>query len=116
MLITIIHEVGAYVFLVMTDNLHGNISCFKMYHEKYGSMSEFPVSNPVPNEVFRVLYTLFDPIHLFKNLKNNWLTEKVQKLKFYVPESDKTVEASWSNIVHVYNSEKTSLMKELKLD
>ena len=91
-LITIIHEIGAYLFLVMTDNLHANVSCFRMFHEKYGSVSEFSVNHPVPNEVFKVLYTLFDPIHLFKTLKNNWLTEKVQKLKFYVPEIDETVE------------------------
>ena len=125
-LITIIHEIGAYVLLVMTDNLHTNVSCFKMFHENYGSVSEFSVNHPVPpcttlyhpvpNEVFKVLYTLFDPIHLFKNLKYNWLTEKVQKLKFYVLEGDKTAEASWSDIVHVYNAEKTSLMKESKLD
>ena len=86
-----------------------------MFHEKYGSMNEFSVNHPVLNEVFKVLYTLFDPIHLSKNLKNNWLTEKVQKLKFYILERNKTVEASWSDI-HVYNAEKTSLMKESKLD
>ena len=28
------------------------------------------------------LYFLYDPAHLLKNIRNNWQTEKMHKLKF----------------------------------
>lgn len=115
-LIVILHEVGAYVFLVMADNLRANVSCFKMFHDKFGSINESSINHPVSNDLFKVLYLLFDPIHLFKNIKNNWLTENLQKLKFYFPGSEETVIACWGDIIRLYKDEQKSLMKESKLD
>ena len=105
-LIQIVHEASGRVFLVMTDNLRANVSCFKMFHDKYGSITEYSVKHQVENEEFKELHVFFDPIHLFKNIKNNWLTEKMKKLRFYVPGCSENIVADWNNIVNVYKDEK----------
>ena len=42
---------------------------------------------------FPVVYTLYDPAHLFKNIRNNWETEKLKTLDFTDPSSGKIVSA-----------------------
>ena len=88
-LIKIIHEIGGNVFLVMTDNLRVNV------YEVLGSVNLFSVNHAVTNEIFEAIYLLFDPIHLFKNIKNNWLTEKMKKLRIRIPGSENMIIASW---------------------
>ena len=53
---------------------------------------------------------------MFKNITNNWLTEKLQKLKFFIPGENETVIAEWNHIVQIYNSERELYIKETKLD
>ena len=80
--IRIIHESGGFVFLVMSHNLKANIPCFNKFHSDFGSFSTFSVNHPFKNKVFEFLFLLFDTVHLFKNIKNNWLTEKMKKLRY----------------------------------
>ena len=97
--IKIIHEIGGIVFLVMPDNLRANVSCFSKFHV-FGSVNLFSVNHPVKNEIFEALYLLFDPIHHFKNIMNNWLTEKMKKLRFRIPGSENMIIASWGDVVN----------------
>ena len=30
------------------------------------------------------IFLLFDFVHLFKGIRNNWITEKMQELEFYM--------------------------------
>ena len=75
------------------------------------SLTPFTISHPVRNTQFNYLYLLFDPPHLFKNIKNNWLTEKMQKLKFTDPESKKSVVASFANRAQLFGDEEDSAIK-----
>ena len=58
-----------------------------------------------------IISLLFDPTRLFKNIKNNWLTENMQKLKFMDSESEKTVVASFANIAQLFRDEEDSAIK-----
>jgi hypothetical protein len=103
------------VFLLMCDNLRANQACFRMYNENFGEGDIFSCTHLVFNEVFKELYLLYDPTHLLKNIRNNWHTEKMQKLKFIDPETNQIVIAKWSDLVKIYDSEKDSMLKNTKL-
>ena len=77
-LINLIHEVGGFVFGLMSDNLSVNQKEFSMFHQNFQTLSLSSIQHPIPNSQFEMLYTLYDPVHLFKNIRNNWITEKTQ--------------------------------------
>ena len=111
MLIRIIHDSLGFVFLVMTDNLSANEACYDKFHKTFGSLNVFSVNHSVENDIFAFLFLLFDPIHLFKNVKSNWLTEKMEKLIFEDFESNESMVAEWKDIVNIYKSEKDIINK-----
>lgn len=115
-LLEIIHDCGGFVFLVMTDNLRCNQTTFTDFHDKYGTVNEWSVNHPIPNSHFDILFVLFDPTHLLKNVRNNWVTEKTQILLFPDPDSGKLVEARWKDLIALYEEERDSTIKESKLD
>ena len=65
-------------------------------------MNIYSIALPLSNPKFQALYTLYDPTHLFKNIRNNWLTEKTQALDFVIPSTDEKVTASWKDLVTIY--------------
>ena len=58
------------------------------------------------------MFLLFDYVHLFKCIRNNWITEKTQELEFVYEGEMKT--AKWSDIEALYNLEKTQLIKVIQ--
>ena len=100
----------------MSDNHSANIKCFEEFHRSFGSLNEFSIPHPILNDVFYCLFFLFDPTHLFKNIKSNWLTEKMKKLKFHDFETKEDMVAEWKDIVAIYESEKHLIVKRTKLD
>ena len=62
--------------MVLRDYLRANQITFKLFQDKYGNEDIFAVTHPVLNATFAKLYLFFDPTHLFKNIRNNWVTEK----------------------------------------
>ena len=60
----------------MADNLRASQACFNLYKEMLGSTDNFSCKDPVENEEFENLYLLYDPIHVLRNIYNNWQTEK----------------------------------------
>ena len=81
-MIAIIHNAGGFVFLVITDNLRANQKAFKLFHEKFGSQDIFVINHHVPNSVFTKLYLLYDPRTFFKNIRNNWVKERMKTPDF----------------------------------
>ena len=75
-LVKIIHDSSGFVFLIMNDNHRANVKFFNMLHTNYGTVNDYCIKHPIKNDVFPVLYLLFDTIHLFKSLRNKWVTEK----------------------------------------
>ena len=88
----------------MTDNL--NVSCFNKLHLVYRSLNEYSIVHPCPNGTFEILFLLFDLTYLFKNIYNNWHTEKLQKLQFIDPDSGDTMVASFKHVKEIYEAEK----------
>ena len=97
-LINLIHEVGGYVFGLMFDNLSVNQKVFKSFHQNFQSLNISSIDHPVPNSKFKMLYTLYDPVHLFKNIRNNWITEKTQTLTFDT-DTNEEVLAYWKDLI-----------------
>ena len=65
-IIKLIHESTGYVFLVMSDNLRTYQNCFSLMRRAHGSVNDFAIKHPIQNDVFEMLYLLYDPTHLFK--------------------------------------------------
>ena len=84
-------------------------------HEFYGSKSLWSVTHPINNEEFDELFVLYDPTHLFKNIRNNWVTEKTRCLKFVCPETGRNVVAKWSDLVTIYKEEQSSSIKQTNI-
>ena len=63
------------------------------------------------------LYLLFDPVHLIKNIRNNWLTEKTQTLKFPSngTQNQERKFAKWSDLKELCNIDATKDVRLSKL-
>ena len=111
-----IHDFGGHVFGVMSDNLSVNQKTFKLFHSRYTSSDIHSIIHPINNSLFEKLFTLYDPTHLFKNMRNNWITEKTQTLEFIDPETRETCNAKWKDLIDLYKLELQSDLKRTKLD
>ena len=115
--VELIHVNGGRVFLLMSDNLSVNKKTFKTFHEVFGSRGITSITHPFPNSKFENLFTLYDPTHLFKNIRNNWCTEKSQTLEFTNPDTNEKCTAKWSDLVKMYKEEiESGVLRETKLD
>ena len=59
------------------------------------------------------VFLLYDFVHLMKNIRNNWITEPMKELKFFVDEEEKV--AKWTDIENLYKLESQHLAKMSKL-
>ena len=84
-------------------------------HKKFGSSSQYSIKHPVINEVFEKLFLLYDPTHLYKNIRNNWLSEKTKSLSFRDPVSQKCITAKWADLIDLYKIESESGLSMTKL-
>ena len=62
-----------------------------------------------PVDPSRPLFLLFDPVHIFKNIRNSWITEKTQTIKF--DHQDNICIARWSDLKSMQEYEERSLLK-----
>ena len=74
----------------------------------------FPTALNKPWVTTGGLFLLFDYVHIIKNIRNNWLTEKSGELIFDDNGAQKT--AKWSHLVKLYQLESGSLAKLSKLN
>ena len=100
-----IHKVGGVVFLAMTDNLSVNKKMFKLLHEGNKSHSIAAIEHPFKNSFFKSFSLCYDPTHAFKNIRNNWATEKIQRLDFEDQDTGIVVKAKWGNLKSIYREE-----------
>ena len=112
LLIKIVHDASAFVFLFMSGNLRANQKMFSSFHFNDTSKSIYSVCHPISNTEYEVLFLFYDPIHLLKNIRNNWCTEKIQKLKYWDPESGIPC---WSDLVKIYKDESQGVLKKITL-
>ena len=115
MSIKIIHDANGVVYSVMSDNLRANQSKFTLFCNNYRSKSIYSVNHPVPNIEFAELFLLYDPVHLLKNIRNNWCTEKSQRFTYFDAENNCTGIASWWDLISIYQRESEGVVKETTL-
>ena len=76
----------------------------------------FHLLNSVPEKPWlgrNSTFLLFDYVHLFKSIRNNWISEKCGQLEFNF-EGNRYV-ASWDHIRQLFNSESENLLRLSKL-
>ena len=108
-----IHESGGKVISLICDSLSTNKKLFKLLRERFPSNSSFKIPHPL--NMNDPLYLLFDSIHLLKGIRNNWYTEKSQKILFKPPNSNEIVTADWLDPEYIYNLEKHNPVKRSTL-
>ena len=70
-MISLIHDCGGYVFMLMSDNLRTNHSAFNNFHSNYKTKSIWSINHHIPNTEYSELFLLYDPANLIKNIRNN---------------------------------------------
>ena len=60
------------------------------------------------------IYCLHDTVHLLKNVRNNWISEKKKEIKFELPNKG-TVVAKFSDCIKLYRSEASNIVKRTNL-
>ena len=99
----------------MTDNLRANQACFKTYQKNHDSDKTFACNNLILNEVFNLfIYRTIQHIY-FKTLRLIGRRNKIQKLEFKNPETEETVIAKWSDLIHKCKLKNDSFFKLTKL-
>ena len=48
---------------------------------------------------------IYDPIHIIKNIRNNWITEKNKTIQRTHPDTNELMTAKWSDLIELYNHE-----------
>ena len=60
--------------------------------------------------IFDSLFLNYDPVHLLKNIRNNWHTEKMQMLQFDDPNTRRVLKSKWKDLFTVYEEEPHSTL------
>ena len=59
------------------------------------------------------VFLVYDYVHIFKNMRNNWITEKCQQLSFIMNGIEYL--ACWSDVIALYNEDQKTLTRLTKL-
>ena len=92
----------------------GSITDNHKINQQYCKLFDFPgdcratAKHPLDKE--RVWFLLFDTVHLLKCIRNNWISEKCQKISL-----DNKTTASFADVKKLYESEKGSILKTTPL-
>ena len=93
--LTFINKCDGCVVSVVCDNFPLNQSVYN----KFGGPDQVSIEGVSDN-----LFLVFDYVHVFKNLRNNWISEKLQTLTFRIVSIKYT--ACWKDIIKLYNEAK----------
>ena len=107
--LSIINNCGATVFALICDNNRVNQSCYKNMFTPVDSAKPWIAKNPC-NENLN-LFLMFDTVHIMKNIRNNWITEKSKTLLFFYHDGN-TLEATWQPLIDLYNHENSIFFKK----
>lgn len=107
----VIHQVQSLGFTVLTivsDNNRVNQNLFKLLDPcNTGSFQN-------PNYPDSKIYMLYDCVHIYKNIKNNWMNLKNLDKTFVYPDFETSIikKASFENLRKTYHLEKDQLVKK----
>ena len=115
-LLCIIHDAGGFVFLVMTDNLSVNQKMCHLLKQIHHQNSVATITHPMKNIYLKLMTLGFDPMHVLKNVRNNWSTEKTQTFDFVDPDTGNKASAKWNDLKSIYKEQADNLIQTTKLD
>ena len=101
-----VENAGGCVLGSITDNHKVNQHYCKLFERSGGCNAT--ASHPLDNK--RPWFLLFDTVHLLKCIRNNWISEKCQKISL-----DNETIASFVDVKELYESEKYSILKTTPL-
>jgi hypothetical protein len=100
----VVQNSGGVVIGSITDNHKINQKFCGLFKRKNNHEAVHPLH---ANQVW---YLLYDSVHLLKCLRNNWITEKSQKISF-----DGHTVGSFVDVKELYEAEKSSILKTTSL-
>ena len=104
----LVEKCGGIVQGSITDNHKVNQNYCSIFDRP--SLSE-PFLATHPLDQTRVWYLLFDPVHILKCIRNNWITEKTRKLSI-----DGVTIGSFDDVREMYAAEKDNILKTTPLN
>ena len=117
-ILVLLHRVGYSVLCMISDNNRINRNALSQL-----CGGTLQVSIPHPLSINERLFFLFDTVHIFKCIRNNWLCQNDNMKTFCVPacddscvptnddEDDGVLFASFSRLRQLYDQEKSSALK-----
>jgi len=112
-LIKFISSLNVRVINLMADNHPTNIKVFNLFQSRFPTEAPYKFTHPCFENDF--IYLIFDPTHLMKNIRNNWLNEKERKIEIYLPEKQSTVLAKWTDVSNIYLQEENNIVRQTAL-
>lgn len=109
--ITFVQKCGFTVLCLITDNHSINRTMFKKLANTGTSMTN-------PSDSTKTIFFMYDFVHLFKNIRNNWINLKNVDQTFVFPSFEQSCEAdvlNYAKFKHfrdVYEDEKNSTIKQ----
>ena len=113
--IRLISDCGGRAVALMGDCLSTNQKCYRIFKQKFSDDSCEPWKVKHPSDQNDRLFLLFDPTHLMKNIRNNWLTEAKKEMSFTVPGTDRQITGKWCDVQDLYEEEKDDIIRMTKL-
>ncbi|XP_042909025.1 uncharacterized protein [Parasteatoda tepidariorum] len=104
-----LEKIGFHILCVTSDN--NSLNGKAMSYFSTPSKLSFVYAHPADPE--RSLFFLFDPVHIFKCLRNNWLNQKNGHNMYFLDFSDfsKTKTASFKTLRNIHSLEEGQLIK-----
>lgn len=99
-----IKNAGGIIISCVCDNCNTNVS---VYRKLDGPGEVF-----VPSINYNIFLT-YDYVHVFKNIRNNWITEPNKELSF--TKEGKTYVALWKDIEALYNEDRQNAIRLTKI-
>nr|XP_047133766.1 uncharacterized protein LOC124811837 [Hydra vulgaris] len=95
-------ELGGEILCLISDKLAINRSVYKNFTLNVN----MPWLGKINNQN---LVMLHDPVHLFKSIRNNWLTEKTDTIHLIL--NGQLFKRYWKDLVSLYKKEKNNVVK-----
>ena len=103
-----VENAGGRVIGSITDNHKVN----QQYCKLFDQAADCTATARHPQDNDRLWFLLFDTVHLLKCIRNNWISEKCQKISL---DSQSGSPACFADVKELYEAEKDSILKTTRL-
>uniref|UniRef100_A0A1I8JBV1 Transposable element P transposase n=1 Tax=Macrostomum lignano TaxID=282301 RepID=A0A1I8JBV1_9PLAT len=111
-LVQLIHQLGGTVVSLICDNHFTNRNCFQLLQGD----SAVPWLAKNPADPDQPLFLLYDPVHLMKNIRNNWLTQSFCEIDFQPVIGEPVKRAKWNEITRLEEASRNHIVRTTRLN